>query len=69
MLQYPNCRFAALNSDHGHVVEACKDSLKKLQLDYLDLYLVHFPIATRHTGTSCLHVSSFLVILSSVYMA
>ncbi|XP_028122669.1 NADP-dependent D-sorbitol-6-phosphate dehydrogenase-like [Camellia sinensis] len=38
------------NSDHGHVVEACKDSLKKLQLGYLDLYLVHFPIATRHTG-------------------
>ncbi|KAL1811003.1 hypothetical protein DCAR_0623112 [Daucus carota subsp. sativus] len=38
------------NSDHGHVVEACKDSLKKLQLDYLDLYLVHFPVATRHTG-------------------
>ncbi|KAI8554181.1 hypothetical protein RHMOL_Rhmol05G0079000 [Rhododendron molle] len=38
------------NSDHGHVLEACNDSLKKLQLDYLDLYLVHFPIATRHTG-------------------
>ncbi|KAF3336157.1 NADP-dependent D-sorbitol-6-phosphate dehydrogenase-like protein [Carex littledalei] len=38
------------NSDHGHVLEACKDSLKKLRLDYLDLYLVHFPIATRHTG-------------------
>ncbi|XP_071926969.1 NADP-dependent D-sorbitol-6-phosphate dehydrogenase-like isoform X2 [Coffea arabica] len=38
------------NSDHGHVVEACKNSLKKLCLDYLDLYLVHFPIATRHTG-------------------
>ncbi|GMY05615.1 NADP-dependent D-sorbitol-6-phosphate dehydrogenase [Fagus crenata] len=38
------------NSDHGHVVEACKDSLKKLQLAYLDLYLVHFPIATKHTG-------------------
>lgn len=38
------------NSDHGHVVEACKDSLQKLQLDYLDLYLVHFPVATRHTG-------------------
>ncbi|KAG1360567.1 putative NADP-dependent D-sorbitol-6-phosphate dehydrogenase [Cocos nucifera] len=38
------------NSDHGHVVEACRDSLKKLQLDYLDLYLVHFPIAIRHTG-------------------
>ncbi|KAF3435799.1 hypothetical protein FNV43_RR22891 [Rhamnella rubrinervis] len=38
------------NSDHGHVVEACKDSLKKLQLEYLDLYLVHFPVATKHTG-------------------
>ncbi|XP_075475013.1 NADP-dependent D-sorbitol-6-phosphate dehydrogenase-like [Primulina tabacum] len=38
------------NSDHGHVIEACKDSLKKLGLEYLDLYLVHFPVATRHTG-------------------
>ncbi|KAL4337043.1 hypothetical protein AHAS_Ahas12G0070700 [Arachis hypogaea] len=38
------------NSDHGHVIEACKGSLKKLQLDYLDLYLVHFPVATRLTG-------------------
>lgn len=38
------------NSDHGHVLEACKDSLKNLKLDYLDLYLVHFPVATRHTG-------------------
>ncbi|GAB4853823.1 NADP-dependent D-sorbitol-6-phosphate dehydrogenase [Ancistrocladus abbreviatus] len=38
------------NSDHGHVLEACKDSLKKLRLDYLDLYLIHFPIAIRHTG-------------------
>nr|CAZ96022.1 NADP-dependent D-sorbitol-6-phosphate dehydrogenase [Saccharum hybrid cultivar] len=38
------------NSDHGHVVEACKDSLKKLQLACLDLYLVHFPVATPHTG-------------------
>lgn len=36
--------------DHGHVLEACKDSLKKLRLDYLDLYLIHFPVATKHTG-------------------
>ncbi|XP_042480980.1 NADP-dependent D-sorbitol-6-phosphate dehydrogenase-like [Macadamia integrifolia] len=38
------------SSDHGHVLEACKDSMKKLQLEYLDLYLVHFPVATKHTG-------------------
>ncbi|RWR92273.1 NADP-dependent D-sorbitol-6-phosphate dehydrogenase-like protein [Cinnamomum micranthum f. kanehirae] len=38
------------NSDHGHVIEACQDSLKKLQLDYLDLYLIHFPVSSRHTG-------------------
>ncbi|KAF8405336.1 hypothetical protein HHK36_010240 [Tetracentron sinense] len=42
--------FLLWNSDHGHVLEACKDSLKKLRLDHLDLYLVHFPVATRHTG-------------------
>ncbi|CBI22033.3 unnamed protein product, partial [Vitis vinifera] len=40
------------NSDCGHVIEACKASLKKLQLYYLDLFLVHFPIATKHTGVS-----------------
>ncbi|KAK3195342.1 hypothetical protein Dsin_026652 [Dipteronia sinensis] len=41
------------NSDHGHVIEACKNSLEKLQLEYLDLYLVHFPIASTHiVGTT-----------------
>ncbi|MBA0758757.1 hypothetical protein Gotri_021725 [Gossypium trilobum] len=48
-LSYP-VRLQLWNSDHGHVLEACKDSLKKLQLDYLDLYLVHFPVAVKHTG-------------------
>ncbi|KAK7861429.1 nadp-dependent d-sorbitol-6-phosphate dehydrogenase [Quercus suber] len=44
---------------YGYVFEAYKDSLKKLQLDYLDLYLVHFPVATKHIGKSCLLVSLF----------
>ncbi|CAA6655899.1 unnamed protein product [Spirodela intermedia] len=38
------------NSDHGHVLGACKDSLTKLRLDYLDLYLVHFPCALDENG-------------------
>nr|ALM26438.1 sorbitol-6-phosphate dehydrogenase [Malus domestica] len=38
------------NSDHGHVAEACKNSLEKLQIDYLDLYLVHYPMPTKHNA-------------------
>ncbi|XP_021722499.1 NADP-dependent D-sorbitol-6-phosphate dehydrogenase-like isoform X2 [Chenopodium quinoa] len=37
------------SSDHGHVHEACKDSLKQLRLDYMDLYLVHLPVAIKRT--------------------
>lgn len=53
------------NSDHGHVVEACKNSLKKLQLDYLDLYLVHFPIASKHSGANIYPVPLIFVLLLS----
>lgn len=28
---------------HDKVIEECKASLRKLKLDYIDLYLVHFP--------------------------
>lgn len=40
------------NSDHdADVVEkACKHSLNNLELEYFDLYLIHFPICWKHTG-------------------
>ena len=30
-----------------HVIEACKRSIADLGVEYLDLYLIHFPIATK----------------------
>lgn len=32
------------NPDHGRVREACEQTIKDLQAEYLDLYLMHWPL-------------------------
>ena len=36
------------NDAHDRVIESCRQSLDDLRLDYLDMYLVHWPFPNFH---------------------
>ena len=38
------------SKDHGRVREAFEESLAKLDVEYIDLYLIHWPQAIREDG-------------------
>lgn len=43
-----NASWGQAEKDFDGVLKACAGSLKRLRLDYVDLYLIHAPFATAH---------------------
>ncbi|GJQ78283.1 hypothetical protein Trydic_g22125 [Trypoxylus dichotomus] len=43
-------KFPSINMRPDNVGESLRESLRKLQLDYVDLYLIHFPISIIGNG-------------------
>ncbi len=41
------------NDDHRFVESACRESLKRLRVSYLDLYLIHWPLAWAKGTIGC----------------
>ena len=52
------------NTDHAEVRKNCLESMKELQTEYLDLYLVHWPV-TPHKGPALTPSMKVSVCLSS----
>ncbi len=52
------------NTDHAEVRKNCLESMKELQTEYLDLYLVHWPV-TQHKGPALTPSMKVCICLSS----
>lgn len=52
--------FVRWNTDHAkeHVEAACRRSLNELNLEYLDLYLIHFPVPLAYVPPEKEYVNS-----------
>jgi len=48
------------NDDHNNVEKACRDSLKRLDLEYIDLYLIHWPTPWKKGTVYCPNDSATL---------